>query len=195
MWLHLGRTSRPRGQRAPRPTEPISAPALPHVTGLAATLIEHYPFELDPAMLRAHLMATAMAHNNTPARSNDYGLGRVDAYRAHWDHLNTDGWTNYFFSGIVDSSGYVYRDITVPPGTKRLAIAMTWDELPASAGASRAVIWDLDLWADQITDCSGTCVGYRSASRVDNVEYIVKDNPPAGLYRLRVFPTRVSLAG
>jgi len=169
--------------------------AAPHVAGLAATLIEHYPFELDPAMLRAHLMATAMAHNNVTGRSNEYGLGRVDAYRAHWDHSNNDGWTNYFFSGIVDSSGYVYRDITVPPGTRRLAIAMTWDELPASSGASRAVIWDLDLWADQLTDCSGNCVGYRSASRVDNVEYIVKDNPPAGTYRLRVFPTRVSLAG
>ena len=36
--------------------------ATPHVTGLAATLMEHYP-ELRgrPALLRAHLMATAIA--------------------------------------------------------------------------------------------------------------------------------------
>jgi hypothetical protein len=171
--------------------------AAPFVTGLAATLMEHYPFELDPAMLRAHLMATAIAHDDVTGRSNDYGLGRVSGWVAHWDHPNNDGWSNYWFSGLVGSSGYQYRDITVPPGAKRLAIVMTWDEQPASSGASRAVIYDLDLWADQLTDCvpGVNCAAYRSHSTVDNVEYIVVDNPPAGTYRLRVFPFLAPLAG
>ncbi len=169
--------------------------AAPHVTGLAATLMEHYPFELDPAMLRAHLMATAIAHDDVTGKSNDYGLGRVSGWVAHWDHPNNDGWSNFWFSGLVSSAGYQYRDMIVPPGTKRLSVAMTWDELPASAGASRAVMWDLDLWADQIDGCSGACAQYRSVSKVDNVEYIVVDNPPAGTYRLRVFPISAPLAG
>ncbi len=170
--------------------------AAPQVTGLAATLMEHYPFELDPAMLRAHLMATAIAHDNVTGKSNDYGLGRVSGWVAHWDHTNNDGWSNFWFSGLISTvGGYHYRDLIVPPGTKRLNIVMTWDELPASAGASRAVMWDLDLWADQITGCSGPCAQYRSVSKVDNVEYIVVNNPPAGTYRLRAFPISAPLAG
>ena len=170
--------------------------AAPLVTGLAATLMEHYPFELDPAMLRAHLMATAFAHDNVTGKSNDYGLGRVSGWVAHWDHTNNDGWSNFWFSGLISTvGGYHYRDLIVPPGTKRLSIVMTWDELPASAGASRAVMWDLDLWADQIDGCSGPCAQYRSVSKVDNVEYIVVNDPPAGTYRLRAFPISAPLAG
>jgi len=179
-----------------RTEAPGTSFAAPHVTGLAATLMEHYPFELDPAMLRAHLMATAIAHDNVTGKSNDYGLGRVSGWVAHWDHTNNDGWSNFWFSGLISTvGGYHYRDLIVPPGTKRLSIVMTWDELPASAGASRAVMWDLDLWADQIGGCSGPCAQYRSVSKVDNVEYIVVNNPPAGTYRLRAFPISAPLAG
>ena len=39
--------------------------ATPHVTGLAATLMEHYPeLQSNPALLRAHMMATAIAHDD-----------------------------------------------------------------------------------------------------------------------------------
>ena len=165
--------------------------ATPHVTGLAATLMEHYPsFQFDPAMMRAHLMATAIAHDDVTGKSTDYGLGRVDAYLAHWDHPNTDGWSNYWFSGYVDAYGYQYRDVTVPPGTKRLVVVLTWDEPPASSGASRAVMYDLDLWVDRDASCGdmGNCGEYKSVSSIDNVEYIVVDNPPAGTYRMKVFP-------
>ena len=106
--------------------------------------------ELDPALLRAHLMATAIAHDDVTGKSNDYGLGRVSGYLAHWDHTNNDGWSNYwFYGGVSTAGGYAYGDITVPPGTKRLVVVLTWDEPAASAGASRAVTYDLDLWADQ----------------------------------------------
>jgi subtilisin family serine protease len=138
-----------------RTEAPGTSFAAPLVTGLAATLMEHYLFELDPALLRAHLMATALSHDNVTGKSNDYGLGRVSGWVAHWDHTNTDGWSNSGFSGLISTAGgYHYRDLLVPPGTKRLSIVMTWDELPASSGASRAVMWDLDLWADQIDGCS-----------------------------------------
>ena len=39
--------------------------ATPHVSGLVATLMEHYPeFQGNPALLRAHLMASAIAHDD-----------------------------------------------------------------------------------------------------------------------------------
>ena len=48
---------------------------------------------MHPALLRAHLMATAIAHDDVTGKSNDYGLGRVSGYVAHWDHTNNDGWS------------------------------------------------------------------------------------------------------
>ena len=166
--------------------------AAPHVTGLAATLMEHYPeFKGRPAFLRSHLMATAIAHDDVTGKSNDFGLGRVSGYLAHWDHPNNDGWSTNWFSGGVNSFGYAYGDITVPAGTKRLVVVLTWDEPAASAGASRAVTYDLDLWVDHNVDCSdptGACGEFASLSTVDNVEYVVINNPPAGSYRMKVVP-------
>ena len=166
--------------------------ATPHVTGLAATLMEHYPsLKSNPALLRAQMMATAIAHDGVPGKSNEYGLGRASGYIAHWDHPNNDGWSTSRFSGGVSSQGLQYGDITVPAGTKRLVVVLTWDEPGASAGASRAVTYDLDLWVDYNADCTepqGYCGEYSSVSSVDNVEYVVVNNPPAGTYRLKVLP-------
>ena len=123
--------------------------ATPHVTGLVATLMDHYPdFHGRPALLRAHMMATAIGHEDVTDKSNVYGLGRVSGYLAHWDHPNSAGWQTYRFWGGVNSQGFQYNDITVPPNTKRLIVVLTWDEPAASAGASRAVTYDLDLWID-----------------------------------------------
>ena len=50
--------------------------AAPHVTGLAATLMEHYPaFQYNPALVRAHLMSTAIAHDDVTGKSNDVWAG------------------------------------------------------------------------------------------------------------------------
>ena len=165
--------------------------ATPHVTGLAATLMDHYPdLRGRPALLRAHLMATAIAHDDVTGGSDLYGLGRVSGYTAHWDHTNSSGWQTSKFWGGVNSQGFQYNDITVPPNTKRLIVVLTWDEPAASAGASRAVTYDLDLWIDHEATCGwvGDCGEYQSVSFVDNVEYIIVENPPAGLYRLKAHP-------
>src|SRR5262249_34115563 len=150
--------------------------ATPHVTGLVASLMQHYPqFQFNPALVRAHLMATAMGHDGSVGKSNEYGLGRVDSYVAHWDHPNSDGWETWRLWGTVNSFGFAYGDITVPPGAKRLVVVMTWDEPPASTGASRAVTYDIDLYADHDIDCmdpTGACGEYYSNSDVDNVEYL-----------------------
>ena len=106
--------------------------------------------------------------------------------------IRTAGST-YRYWGTVSYHGYAYGDIVVPPGTKRLAVVLTWDEPPASAGASRAVMYNVDLWLDRMncTDPIGACGEHRSTSTVDNVEYVVVDNPPAGTYRMKVVPTDV----
>ncbi|HEY8515532.1 MAG TPA: S8 family serine peptidase [Candidatus Binatia bacterium] len=167
--------------------------ATPHVTGLAASLLQHYPqFQFRPAMTRAHLMATALGHDGAVGKSNEYGLGRVSSYVAHWDHPNSDGWETRRFWGTINSFGFAFSDITVPPGAKRLVVVLTWDEPPASAGASRAVLYDIDLYVDRNVDCgdpTGACGEYVSVSSIDNVEYLVVHDPPPGTYRLKVVPT------
>lgn len=172
--------------------------ATPHVSGIAATLLDHYSdFRDRPYLLRAHLMSTAILHNDTttPANNsaggrNTYGLGRVSSYVAHWAHSNSNGWNTYWATRTITSSNWGYRDITVPGGTNRLVIAMTWDEPAASSGAGKAVNYDLDLWVDRNADCTpdskGQCGEWASQSWDDNVEYIIINNPAAGTYRLKI---------
>jgi hypothetical protein len=67
---------------------------------------------------------------------------------------------------------------------------MTWDEPAASAGATAAVDYDLDLWLDREPFCTpdgkGQCGEWASQSWIDNVEYQIIDNPPPGRYRLKI---------
>lgn len=172
--------------------------ATPHVSGIAATLMQHYPaFRSRPDLLRAHLMAASLLHdddtlprNNSSGGRNTYGLGRVSSYVAHWVRNNTNGWTTHWSWRTITNTNWAFRDITVPSGTDRLVIVMTWDEPAASAGASRAVSYDLDLWADHQADCvpdaKGQCGEWASQSFIDNTEYLIINNPPSGTYRLKI---------
>src|SRR5215471_17458327 len=166
--------------------------ATPHVTGLVATLMEHYPeFRSNPAMLRAHMMATAVAHNDVTAKTFDYGLGKVSGYLEHWAQFSPNGWTTTWIGGSVNASNFSFQDITVPPGAQRLVVVLTWDEPAASAGASQALSYDLALWVDLNADCvspTGACGEWTSNSGIDNTEYVVINNPPPGVYRLKVSP-------
>jgi hypothetical protein len=60
------------------------------------------------------MMATAIAHDEVTAKSNEYGLGHASGYVAHWDHPNSSGWSTRRFSGSVDSQAYHYTDVVVP---------------------------------------------------------------------------------
>jgi hypothetical protein len=172
--------------------------ATPHVSGIAATVMEHYPaFRDRPYLLRAHLMATSILHDDdtTPSDNdsggrNTYGLGRVSSYVSHWARSNSNGWNVYWSSRNITKHNWGYRDIEVPSGTDRLVVVMTWDEPAASSGASEAVDYDLDLWIDRGADCApnnkGECGEWNSQSYDDNVEYIIINNPGAGTYRLKI---------
>ena len=75
---------------------------------------------------------------------------------------------------------------------------MTWDEPAASAGASSAVSYDLDLYIDRGADCThslGRCGEYSSLSLVDNVEYVIINDPPAGTYRFKGTPYNAPSSG
>ncbi|WP_274629686.1 S8 family serine peptidase [Arvimicrobium flavum] len=173
--------------------------ATPHVSGIAATLLEHYPdFRGRPHLLRAHLMASTVLHhdevlpaNNSSGGRNDFGLGRLSDYQSHWAHNNPNGWTGHWawWNGITNNRWGSW-DLDVPRGTDRLVVVMAWDEPQSSSGATAAVTYDLDLWADFNADCTpdghGQCGEWASQSYDDNTEYLIIDFPPAGVYRLKV---------
>lgn len=181
--------------------------ATPHVTGIAASLLENYPdFRNRPHLLRAHLMASAMLHsdqvapnNNTSGGRNDYGMGRVSDYQSHWARFDPNGWSGHWAWMTVTNKNWGFFDVDVPRGSKRLVVVLTWDEPAASAGAAQAVTYDIDLWADFgaacVPDAVGQCGQWASQSNIDNVEYLVIDNPPAGKYRLKAVNWRAPSSG
>ena len=172
--------------------------ATPHVSGIAASLMEHYAeFRDRPQLLRAHLMASTVLRrdqttpaNNTAGGRNDYGLGRLSSYEAHWAHFNPNGWRSRWAWQTITNQSWGFFDIDVPQGADRLVVVMTWDEPEASAGASRAVTYDLDLWADHNADCTpdskGQCGEWASQSNIDNTEYLIINSPPPGRFRLKM---------
>ena len=175
--------------------------AAPHVTGLAATLMEHYSeFKWRPQLIRAVLMATTLLPNqqinpttNSGALSGrgDYGLGRVSAIVSHFANNHPEGWFTRWAWGDVNRSTRRQMDISVPQNARRLVVVMTFDEPAASAGAAAAVHNDVDLWVDRGADCTGqgsACGEFSSQSSVDNVEYVIIENPERGTYRLKAIP-------
>ena len=180
----------------------------PAVVGVAALVMDAVPeLKEEPAALRARLMASAIKpdaflgdaaafpldNTNGPGTLNNrYGLGKVSARTTVLSRDEEDGWIGGSAAFDIDGSAHAYHDIVVPEGASRLDIVMTWDEPPADT-ITNSVLHDLDLWVDRGASCGdvAACGHYNSRSRIDNVEWVIVPNPPAGVYRLKVLPNRV----
>ena len=181
--------------------------AAPSVAGVAALLMEaHGDFQNRPALARARLMAGAVRpdaflggpgqlprdNSGGPgAFQNLYGMGLVSARTSILARDEPGGWTIGSASARPDSDSYEYIDIEVPEGAGRLDVVLTWDEQPADT-LTRAVLNNLDLWADQGADCGGDACGeHSSRSGVDNVEWLFISDPAPGIHRIKVVPVEV----
>ena len=180
----------------------------PSVVGVAALVMDAVPqLREEPAALRARLMASAIKpdaflgdasafplHNTDgPGTLNHvYGLGKVSARTAVLSHDAESGWTGGSTAFDVEPGNHAYVDIVVPEDASRLDVVMTWDEPPADTITS-PVLHDLDLWVDWQASCGpiAACGQWHSRSRMDNVEWVIVPNPPAGVYRLKVRPNRI----
>ncbi len=168
--------------------------AAPHVTGLAATLCEHFSFlRYNPPTLGAVLMASAMTKDNfllgVPSSSsthhlNTYGAGRVEAHNAH---VLTGGTSLYMWGWTQGTSGLNYVDVPISSGATKLVVCMFYTEPAASSGASSALINNLNLYLDEPPITAGA-TGEWSAqqSSINNVEIRALTNPSAGTWRLKV---------
>ena len=181
--------------------------ASPMVAGVAALLMDASPEHREqPALTRARLMASAIrpkiwlesaerfpaTNSNGPGDlQNRFGLGKVSARTSVLNRDGADGWLSGGAISRIEDGEVAEQDIAVPAGASQLALVMTWDEPPTDTIAE-AVLNDLDLYLDIDDNCGpGACGEYRSLSRRDNVEWIILDDPPAGVHRAKIAAKRV----
>ncbi len=170
--------------------------AAPHVTGIVAQLCDHYAFlRYNPEVVSALLMATAITDDDvllsSPALSgdhyNDYGAGRVDAYKAHYA---TSQQGLFFWSTTLDHDESTFVEFTVNPGATRLTAVMHYIEQEASSGASQALRNDFGMRLDASPFSAGNDTGeyFAHQSSVDNTEIRSLANPSATTWRMKVAP-------
>lgn len=181
--------------------------ASPSVAGVAALLMDASPDHREqPALVRARLMASAIKpdswfdspkvfpkdNSNGPGSIQaEYGMGLVSARTSILNDDVPNGWTNSGVTVELEDGEYGYHDIEIPEGTSRLDIVMTWDE-PATDTITDSVLNDLNLWVDFQADCdSGPCGEFSSRSSIDNVEWVVVQDPEPGTYRVKIDAHRV----
>ncbi|MCK6448017.1 MAG: S8 family serine peptidase [Planctomycetes bacterium] len=169
--------------------------AAPHVTGVIAQMLDHLPFlKYAPERAASVLMATAMTKGNqtltvaTETHLDLYGAGRVEAWKANYG-TSQMGWSNW--GAYLPANSYTYADFTVSPGCTRLVVCLNYSDPQCSAGAGQALVNNLDLSIDVAPFDAAFNTGDYTAqqSALDNTEIRILDNPPAGSWRWKVWPT------
>lgn len=148
--------------------------ASPHVTGTIAGLHTHYPWmKTSPAATRAVMAATTNPYlddRNFTSSSDSYyhrqGFGQIDAYKAHYQRDEAGGYLAGRVYGTLDANdGGAYFDIDVPADATRTLFVLAFDEAPASQGAVRSCVHDLDLHLDVEPFTAGFDTGEYHATR------------------------------
>ena len=196
-------SARGNGAQQGYQTDSGTSMSSPAVAGIVTLLMDsNEAFRENPALVRAQIMATAIKpdpyYANEPISpqshsagpdffTNRYGLGVVSARTAVIQGPNDD-WRSQSAISEVEDDEYAYIEIDVPQNTARLDIVLTWDE-PPNDNVGQPVVADLDLYYGPDSNCDVTVCGeFVSASRTDNVEYLVISNPEAGRKRLSIVP-------
>jgi hypothetical protein len=151
------------------------------------------------ALVRASLINSADDAGNAQVDFR-YGFGALNALEA----VRTISENRF----RIDSTGAGQtRSVTipVPAGIRQLKLTLCWNDLPASAGAPRALINNLDAllrfpaggssWAPWVLQPAPSLLqqpAQRGTDTLNNVEQITVDNPVAGTYTLEVAGSRVN---
>ncbi len=166
--------------------------AAPHVTALAASLVDHFEsVRYEPALLSAIIMATAIPRdNNLPLQAPFYPM--LHPTGAGCASVLAHGPTS--FTGLQKSSfvvgGFgIQAPMSVPENTRRLVVVMHYIELAATSISERALVNDYDLW---LTESSSGAVHTVHQDSLNNTEIAVIDDPDPGMWMWSVVPQSVT---
>lgn len=173
----------------------------PLVSSIAAQLCDHYSFlRYNPPVLSAVLMAgtlswadrTIDAPGDDASHLNSYGVGRADSYKANWGSSQQS--IQFWNVNQTWLSGGVELDFTVNPGATRVTVVFHYKEAAASAGASQALVNDVDMYIDAAPFTGSTNTGDYTAQRssIDNTEVRMINNPAAAEWKVKLHPASIA---
>jgi len=173
--------------------------AAPGIAGVAAQLYEAYTTLNggalpESALIKAIMLNTATDYGNV-GPDFSFGWGMVNGLRAAM--LIEDG---RYFDSTISQGGSNDHSITVPANTSEVRFMVYWNDAAAAAGASPALVNDLDL---VVTDPSTTThqpwvldttpnaaflnfPAITGIDRLNNVEQVLISNPAAGTYNINI---------
>jgi len=176
--------------------------ASPTVCGLACLLLEdfraQFPARPDPrnSTLKILLAHTAVDLGNV-GPDYQFGYGSVRIQPAI-DFMRTGN----FFEAQVDQGGSYNVLVVVNPTDTVLKVTIAWDDPPGTPNVNPALVNDLDLvvfdpsnnqrfpWTLDPLNPSAPAVRTVKNGR-DNIEQVLVDAPPPGVYRVEVHGTSV----
>ncbi|MGQ0738817.1 MAG: S8 family serine peptidase [Bacteroidota bacterium] len=172
----------------------------PGVAGSLALLVQRYKQlngnTVPPSTLVKNAACNAAHDLGNPGPDYRFGFGRINALNAVRILENN----RYLLGPPLATGGINNTDITVPAGTARLKVLLTWNDPAAAANANPALVNNLDLTV--INGATTTLPwildknnpGSNATQAVDNIsnmEQVTINNPPAGTYTLRVTGTSI----
>lgn len=114
------------------------------VSGVAAVLHQAYRAVNNNTTASASLIKAVLLNSaddvDSPGIDFRSGYGSLNAVNA----LNTVVQKNYITGSVANNQQQSFT-ITVPSGIKKLKTTLTWTDVPAAAGAVKALVNDLDL--------------------------------------------------
>jgi len=169
------------------------------ISGIALSLQQAYK-DLQGALPSSALVKAVLLNSadDVGAKGIDFisGYGAANAYKAMLEIANDQ----YFNGSIARDASDVYN-LIVPANTRRIKITLVWNDPPAAANASKALINDLDLnlslpttnesWQPWVLNHfpkidSLELPPVRKRDSLNNVEQISIENPAAGNYEILV---------
>lgn len=131
-----------------------------------------------------------------------YGYGSLNAYKG----INTIVQQQFIESNVAKNN-LKHFTVTVPQGVAQLKITLAWPDVPANAGAAKALVNDLDA---ELTHNGETWLPWvlkhaasksllqqparRAKDTLNNVEQITLQNPVAGVYTLTIDGSKLTTA-
>lgn len=173
--------------------------ATPGVAGTVTLLVQRYK-QLNSDNLPISSLIKNIVLNGANDLGNagpDYkfGYGRINALQAV-RFLEQ----NRYVMNTISTGNTNTQTITVPAGTSRLKVMLTWNDPAGTANANPALVNNLDLvvanganttlpWVLDPNNPGN--VATRGVDNVSNIEQVTITNPEAGDYQLRVTGTSI----